>query len=117
MRLPINRIADSRLARGVATWVYEFGWSSPAQDLGAAHAMEIGFVFDTLASPDWAAMTGENPPQDLADAMHAAWVRFATTGDPGWQAWDATRPVQDFDSPTSAVVYAPREETRAVWPR
>ena len=68
VRLPINRIADSRTA---PTWVYEFGWSSPSHDLGAAHAMEIGFVFDTLASPDWAELMGERPPQGLADTMHA----------------------------------------------
>lgn len=115
VRLPINRIADSRLARGIPSWVYEFGWSSPKRDLGAAHAMEIGFVFDTLASPDWTGIMGEHAPQDLADAMHSAWVRFAKTGDPGWEPWRAERPVQEFDSPTSRVVLAPRGETRAVW--
>lgn len=25
-------------------------------------------------------------PQSVADSMHAAWVAFATTGDPGWPA-------------------------------
>jgi para-nitrobenzyl esterase len=68
-------------------------------------------------SPDWTGLMGEDPPQDLADGMHAAWVRFARTGDPGWEAWSAQRPVQTFDSPTSRVVHAPREETRAVWRR
>lgn len=115
IRLPINRIADSRLARGVRTHVYEFGWRSPAHDLGAAHALEIGFAFDTLSSPDWVEVTGEHPPQGLADEMHAAWVAFAKTGDPGWEAWNSRRPVEIFDSPASGTVYAPREETRAVW--
>jgi para-nitrobenzyl esterase len=114
-RLPINRIADSRLALGVATYVYEFGWKSTKRDLGAAHAMEIGFAFNTLSSPDWLEVMGENPPQALADEMHSAWVRFAKTGNPGWEAWNAKRPVENFDSPTSGIVYAPREETRAVW--
>jgi len=114
-RLPINRIADSRLALGVTTYVYEFGWKSTKRDLGAAHAMEIGFAFDTLSSPDWFEVMGENSPQALADEMHAAWVRFAKTGNPGWEAWNAKRPVENFDSPTSGIVYAPREETRAVW--
>jgi para-nitrobenzyl esterase len=114
-RLPINRIADSRLARGVTTYVYEFGWQSAHRDLGAAHAMEIGFAFDTLASPDWREVMGDDPPQGLADEMHAAWVSFAKTGDPGWEAWNARRPVESFDSPTSGIVYAPREETRASW--
>jgi para-nitrobenzyl esterase len=115
IRLPINAIADHRLAAGARTWVYEFAWSSPAHDLGAAHAMEIGFVFDTLASPDWAEMTGPNPSQTLADEMHTAWVAFATTGNPGWQAWSAQRPVETFTTPSSGVIYAPREETRAAW--
>jgi para-nitrobenzyl esterase len=115
VRLPINRIADSRLARGAKTFVYEFGWQSKQYDLGAAHAMEIGFAFDTLASPDWREVMGDKPPQNLADEMHAAWVRFAKTGDPGWEAWNAKRPVENFDSPKSEIVYAPREETRAVW--
>lgn len=114
-RLPINRIADSRLDSGAATYVYEFGWSSKAWNLGAAHAMELGYVFDTLGSRDWFEIMGENPPQGLADDMHTAWVRFAKTGDPGWEAWNARRPVRNFDSPVSATVYAPREETRAAW--
>jgi para-nitrobenzyl esterase len=114
-RLPINRIADSRLARGVKTYVYEFGWQSKQYDLGAAHAMEIGFAFDTLGSPDWREVMGDNPPQALADEMHAAWVRFAKTGDPGWEPWNARRPVENFDNPASGIVYAPREETRAAW--
>jgi para-nitrobenzyl esterase len=117
VRLPINRIADSRLAAGAATHVYEFDWHSPALDLGAAHAMEIGFVFDTLEQPEWVELMGTAPPQALADDMHAAWVRFAKTGDPGWEAWDKRRPVQTFDSPTSRIVHAPREAERASWGR
>jgi para-nitrobenzyl esterase len=77
--------------------------------------MEIGFAFDTLSSPDWSELMGANPPQKLADDMHAAWVRFAKTGDPGWEPWTAKRPVENFDAPTPGIVYAPREETRAVW--
>ncbi|MCU1413073.1 MAG: carboxylesterase [Microbacteriaceae bacterium] len=115
VRLPINRIADSRLGASGSTHVYEFAWNSPEKDLGAAHAMEIGFVFDTLRSPDWPGITGPNPPQQLTIAMHSAWVAFAKTGDPGWEAWNAKRPVQEFDDPASGVVYAPRESTRSVW--
>jgi para-nitrobenzyl esterase len=117
LRLPINRIADARLARGASTHVYEFAWRSPVQDLGAAHAMELGFVFDGLASPDSINLAGPDAPQQLADDMHGAWVRFATTGDPGWTAWSAERPVQTFDAPASRIVNAPRERERASWGR
>ena len=33
-------------------------------------------------------MTGPNPPASLAQTMHAAWVAFITTGNPGWAEWD-----------------------------
>ncbi|MFI1584162.1 carboxylesterase/lipase family protein [Embleya sp. NPDC020630] len=115
VRLPINRLADARLDRGVATHVYEFAWRSPVRDLGAAHAMELPFVFDGLDSGAWSSLTGDEPPQSLADEMHAAWVRFAKTGDPGWEPWDARRPVRMFDAPTTATVLAPREAERAAW--
>jgi para-nitrobenzyl esterase len=73
------------------TYVYEFAWKSPAFDgrMGACHALELPFVFDTLDDPGYAAVLGENPPQSVADAVHRAWIAFATTGDPGWPRYDA----------------------------
>ena len=65
-------------------------------DLGACHALELGFVFDTGEVPESAKLAGEGAPQELADAMHGAWVRFAVDGDPGWQRWDDTHPVRIF---------------------
>ncbi|RPE39166.1 para-nitrobenzyl esterase [Streptomyces sp. Ag109_O5-1] len=118
LRLPFHRIGDHRLARQAAsTHLYEFAWRTPVGDLGAAHALEIGFVFDQLTSPDWIRLAGAEAPQSLADAMHAAWVRFATTGDPGWRAWDSNRPVMVFDSPSSRVVDNPREAILSAWRR
>ncbi len=42
--------------------------------------MEIPYVWDTLAAIPW--MPRQPYDQELADAMSAAWVRFAITGDP-----------------------------------
>jgi len=116
IRLPFHKIADARLRSGAApTYVYEFDWRSPVQDLGAAHAIELGFVFDKLSSPDWIALGGSDAPQQLADEMHAAWVRFATTGDPGWTAWNAGRPVEVFDAPVSRLEPSPRDAELEAW--
>ncbi|MEQ4606309.1 carboxylesterase family protein [Streptomyces cavourensis] len=126
LRAPLNRLADARVGAEGATYVYEFGWPTPVQRLGACHALELGFVFDTLAHPDTRALTGPDAPQELADAMHRAWVDFATTGDPGWPSWDARRPVRFFgaegtesadgtDGP--AVVLAPRDDELRSWKR
>ena len=69
----------------MTAYVYQFAWRSPQFDgrLGACHALEIPFVFDTLGKGT-ELLWGPDPPQPLADAMHAAWVAFASNADPGW---------------------------------
>lgn len=116
-RLPALRLAEARAGGPGSTYMYEFAWPSPqfGGRLGACHALEIGFVFDTLDAQGGQAMAGDAPPQSLADAMHRAWVEFVSTGDPGWPVYDlATRPVQVFGTLTS-VLPDPRSGQRLVW--
>ena len=111
-RIPALRLAEGRA--GARTYVYEFAWGTPIQDLGACHALEIGFVFDTLANTGQ--LAGGNPPQALAEDMHARWIAFARSGDPGWPAYDLSRrPVMTFASPESDVVDDPRSDERQAW--
>lgn len=73
------------------SYVYEFDWRSPAFDgeLGAAHAIELPFAFDTLACASGPnSILDLDPPQGLADHMHALWIRFATDGTAPWPQWD-----------------------------
>ncbi|MFI6818876.1 carboxylesterase/lipase family protein [Nonomuraea sp. NPDC050328] len=71
-------------------YAYEFRWESPVESpvgggrVGAVHNLDLPFVFDLLDAPGVGRTAGPAAPQALADAMHAAWVRFARTGDPGW---------------------------------
>ncbi|MGW0707086.1 carboxylesterase/lipase family protein [Streptomyces sp. NPDC002643] len=135
LRVPLHRVADARLARAqqpqyaAPTYVYEFAWPSALPGLGSCHALELGFVFDTGHTPASAKLAGDNPPSALATAMHGAWVRFATDGDPGWPAWDATHPVRVFDAPGAGagervgtavldaahVVHGPYDPELALW--
>ncbi len=119
MRVPALRLAEAHLAsRGDAsarTFMYEFAWAAPG--LGAVHALEVPFVFDT-ASPDaplFGPLLGPDPPQDLAHAVHAAWVGFARDGDPGWPAHDLTRRATMRLDTTSTVVEDPYAWERDVW--
>lgn len=80
-----------------ATFRYEFAWRSEALDgrLGATHTMELPFVFDladlpSLRGPD-ALLGPVAPPAELAARVHETWVRFARTGDPGWDPYDNER--------------------------
>ncbi|MFH9726245.1 carboxylesterase/lipase family protein [Streptomyces sp. NPDC017254] len=117
LRIPLNTLADARLRAGGpgGTYLYEFGWRSPVLGLGACHALELGFVFDTLDLPETRALTGPDAPGDLAAAMHAAWVSFAATGEPGWRPWDPARPVMTFGPGLPSLVEAPREAERRAW--
>ncbi|MEU0853364.1 carboxylesterase family protein [Streptomyces flaveolus] len=80
-----------------ATYAYEFAWRSHALggELGATHGVELPFVFDLadraeLSGPD--ALLGPDPaPADLATRVHETWIRFARTGDPGWDPYDTGR--------------------------
>jgi para-nitrobenzyl esterase len=115
-RVPAIRVAEARTAHGSDTHVYEFGWRSPqfGARLGACHALELGFVFDNLDDPSGEPLAGSAPPQALADEMHAAWVGFVTSGDPGWAPYGAGRAVRRFAEP-SETVSDPRPALRQVW--
>jgi para-nitrobenzyl esterase len=115
-RIPAIRLADAHAKGTSATYMYEFAWRSPQFNglLGACHALEIAFVFDTLGNKT-EPLLGANPPQILADTMHAAWVAFATSGDCGWPKYDLRRrATMRFDT-TSKVVDDPRRMERALW--
>jgi carboxylesterase type B len=115
-RIPAIRLADAHASRAAATYMYEFTWRSPqfGGRLGACHALEIPFVFDTLGHGT-ETLWGPAPPQSLADAMHAAWVAFATGGDPGWPRYDLRRRATMRFGEPSEVVDDPQRAERALW--
>jgi para-nitrobenzyl esterase len=113
-RVPAIRLAEAH--RGVS-YLYEFNWGSPLYDgrLGACHALDVEFVFDTLGVEGGGPMWGADPPQQLATAMHGAWVEFARTGSPGWGAYEPGERITMVFDETSAAVRDPRPAQRAVW--
>ena len=119
-RIPAIRLADAHARTTSATYMYEFAWRSAEFGglVGAGHALEIAFVFDTLdKGPNQmlGPLLGADPPQQLASAMHAAWVTFATNGDCGWPKYDlGRRATMRFDT-TSEVVDDPRSVERELW--
>lgn len=115
-RLPALRLAEAHAPGDAATYMYEFAWRSPefGGRLGACHGAEIGFVFDTLGEA-YRELAGSSPPQKLADAMHSAWIRFATGGNPGWPKYDLTRrATMRFDT-SPEVIDDPQSAQRVLW--
>jgi para-nitrobenzyl esterase len=117
-RIPAMRLAEVHAQRDVgATYMYEFAWQPPTFDgrLGACHALDLPFVFDNLDKEGFEGLMGTHPPQQVADAMHAAWVTFATNGNPGWPQYDRKRrATMRFDT-TSELVEDPRSAERVLW--
>ena len=111
--------------RGAPAWVYYFSYLPTVlrpQVLGAGHGWEIAYVFDRLTKVDihvppalrygGVALIPAATPEDeaIAQAMHAYWVAFAKTGDPGsagGPAWPAVAkgadPVMEFGVGGAAV--------------
>ncbi|KAF4408523.1 carboxylesterase/lipase family protein [Streptomyces lycii] len=104
-----------------ATFGYEFAWRSRALggQLGAAHAVELPFVFDLAHLPQLhgpAALLGPDaPPAELAARMHEAWIRFAGTGDPGWDAYDTGRRATMRIDTEWTQADDPRSRERRAW--
>ncbi|MGH8978250.1 MAG: carboxylesterase family protein, partial [Acidimicrobiia bacterium] len=120
-RIPAIRLAETQLAHG-PVWMYLFTWETPVFGgvLKSSHALEIPFVFDTLESA--VMFTGDAPERrDIADAMHAAWIAFARTGDPNtdgvptWPAYDRERRATMRFDVKPEVLDDPMGDDRAAW--
>ena len=117
-RIPAIRLAEAHAQQDAgATYMYEFAWRSPQFDgrLGACHGLEMPFVFDNLDKEGFEGLLGTHPPQQVADAMHAAWVAFATSGNPGWPQFDLKRrATMRFDTPPE-LEEDPHSAERMLW--
>ncbi|MBL1078213.1 carboxylesterase family protein [Nocardia sp. 2] len=119
LRAPSYRVAEARAARGIPTWLYEFTWASTAPDYPGMsfHCLDIPFAFDLLAASGVTAVTGPNPPQTLADAVHRSWVSFVTSTDPGanWPRYALDRRETMVWSDTPRVTSDPFAAQRPNW--
>jgi len=85
-RIPAVRLAEVQAARGEDVYMYRFDWCTPAfgGQLGACHALEIPFVFESINSRGGEMFTGpvSEEMRAMSRAMHEAWASFARTGAP-----------------------------------
>ncbi|MET9494387.1 carboxylesterase family protein [Streptomyces sp. NPDC006552] len=118
-RGPALAIAEARARCGRPTWLYQFDRAStaPGADGMAYHCADLPFAFDLLDADGVTAALGEDPPQHLADALHAAWVAFVRDQDPGafWPRYTAEgRETMRWDVPPR-VANDPLRPVREIW--
>ncbi len=86
-RMPAIEMAQAHADVGGATWMYRFDVESGSFSgrLGAAHALEIPFIFDCLDASGVEMLLGAMTPAHhrLAHDLADCWTRFASMGDPG----------------------------------
>src|SRR5947209_4533227 len=123
-RMSAIRLADLQVQQGAPVWMYRFDWESPAFGgvLGAAHAMDIPFVWNTLDTEIARRFTGDSPTrQPLADLMHAAWAAFIRSGTPAiaslpaWLRYDLDRRATMIFNEVPHVVDDPQGQVRTLW--
>jgi para-nitrobenzyl esterase len=94
------------------TWAYDFAWPSTVSGV-AEHCLDVPFIFDVLEDPDVTRVAGPEPPQSLADHVHAAFVGFVRDQHPAWLPYHDSKSIMVFDS-ESAIVTGGYESARAV---
>ncbi|GKT26362.1 carboxylesterase family protein [Acidovorax sp. SUPP3334] len=116
-RVPARRIAALAVAHRLPVHLYELEWRSPqcGGQLGAAHGMDLPFVFGNLDTSTGRELTGQAPAQSLADAMHGAWADFATQGDPGWPEHGPATPWMQFFDDLNWCGPAPFSPAMKAW--
>ena len=73
---------------GAPVYAYVFTWETPIMGgyAMAYHCSELPFVFNNIERSEMATGGGKKA-QALADKMSQAWINFARTGNPGWEAY------------------------------
>ena len=116
-RIPNVRLAELLHSRGAKAYNYLFTWESSMPGFGACHALDVGFVFNTLEEN----FHGSGPAAErLVGHMQDAWLAFARTGEPSceslgeWPLYGNSRKTMILGK-DSHVETAPYEEERRIW--
>ena len=116
-RRPIVGFAETRCRAGATdTWVYRFDRPRLQENgYGAAHGVEVPFVFGTTDVGETHARIGPHPSTEVADLLHRTWVRFIETGEPGWARYDLPHRMTGVLTETLDEVPDPDGVERASW--
>ncbi|MHA2130641.1 MAG: carboxylesterase/lipase family protein, partial [Promethearchaeota archaeon] len=118
------RLAEAQSKYQPNTFMYLFTWPSPGRDgkLGAAHSLEIPFIFGTLTKPNMESWTGKGKEaNNLSDNMMECWISFARSGNPNhnsipeWPNYEVKNRATMFIGTEFKIVNAPFQKERAAW--
>ena len=104
----LNALAEHNTA---PVYAYVFTWEAPIMGgyAMAYHGGELPFVFNNVALSEKSTGGGEKA-QALADIMSQAWIDFARTGDPGWEAYTPDKRATMLFDDEAILTYGHDEE-------
>jgi para-nitrobenzyl esterase len=108
-------------SRRADAFTYRFERPCPLHGglIGACHVLEVPFVLGTFDHPTVSAFTGfDRAPEavtSLSDEMAASWVRFATSGDPGWPRFEARHRTTRIFGGSAFTIDDPSGPEREAW--
>jgi para-nitrobenzyl esterase len=117
-RQPAIALASARADLAKPTWMYWFTHSSTAFGgrFGSCHALDIPFMFGTLAAEGAEAFTGSSDDHvSISEQMSGELLRLATHAHPGWAQYDtASRATLEINA-SSALRHDPESEIRQLF--
>jgi para-nitrobenzyl esterase len=123
-RVPTIRFLEAQLKHQKKTYNYLFTWESPGLDgkLGCCHAIELGFVFNSIHLKGMENFTGQSPEANaLSEKVMDAWIAFARTGNPNHEGLPEWLPYSVENRPTMLlgkeckIENAIQDEERKAW--
>ncbi|MBY8987236.1 MAG: carboxylesterase/lipase family protein [Candidatus Lokiarchaeota archaeon] len=123
-RISTIRLLEAQSKNQPNTYNYVFTLPSPAfnGDLGACHALELPFVFNTFDTPGFQEFVSKSPELDaISYKMMDAWIAFARTGNPNhdgipyWPSYDVDKRSTMLINKEFKVVEKFLDEERAAW--
>lgn len=123
-RISTTRLLEAQSAHQPNVYNYLFTWLSPGilGDLGACHALEVPFVFNTLKNPKMDVFAGKGPEAEaLSEKMMDAWIAFARTGNPNhknipkWSSYDVQKRTTMAFGKECEIINAAFDVERKLW--
>lgn len=112
-RRPSVAMAEAQNAPGGSAWAYLFSACPMGPQMGAAHAIDMMYMFDRLS------LAGVETAENLAirDSLARTWSDFARDGRVGWAPYRAANVdnARQFGGDSDAVTEPPSEIAK-VWP-
>ena len=90
-RAPIVGLTEARLEGGATdTWVYRLDRPEYSENAGygAAHGVDVPFVFASIEVGETHARLGPHPSSAVSACVHGVWSSFIRGEDPPWNRYD-----------------------------